>query len=91
MSTITDSERNETVEITYEKNTDLVTAKDIQTGVASCGHSKVEALVMLAEALELHRRDSRPVTEEEEAEILREIGIDPNEIEEDPSPPPWLE
>jgi predicted RNase H-like HicB family nuclease len=91
MSTTTDGKQSETVEITYEDNTDLVTAKDIQTGVASSGHSKVEALVMLAEALELHHRDSGPVTDEEENEILREIRIDPNEIEEDPSPPPWLE
>lgn len=67
----------------------LVSARDIETGVASCGESKAAALAMLAEALELHEGGGEPI--EDEAAFLREIGIDPAEIDEDESPPPWLE
>ncbi len=74
------------VEFTYEE--ELVTATDIETGIASSGETKSEALTMLSEALELHEGGGEPI-EDEEA-FLREIGIDPAEIDEDESPPPWL-
>ena len=86
MSTATDDRREEGVEFTYED--DLVTARDIETGVASSGNSKAAALAMLAEALALHEGGGNPI--EDEDQFLRDIGIGPDEIDEDESPPPWL-
>lgn len=80
-------ERETGVEFTDEKG--LITAIDIETGIASSGETKSEALAMLSEALELHEGGGEPI-ENEEA-FLRENGIDPDEIEEETSPPPWLE
>ena len=42
-----------------------ITARDIETGVASYGETKTEALRMLAEALELHDGGGKQVTEED--------------------------
>ena len=52
-----------------------ITARDKETGVASFGDTKAEALRMLAEALELHEGGGEPVTEEN----LREMGLDPED------------
>lgn len=52
-----------------------ITAVDRETGVASYGETKVEALRMLAEALELHQGDGDPVTDED----LLEMGLDPDD------------
>lgn len=49
-----------------------VTAVDEETGVASFGDTKAEALRMLAEALELHEGGGEPVTEED----LEEWNLD---------------
>ena len=43
----------EGVEFIHEED-GSITAKDIETGVASFGDTKAEALRMLAEAIELH-------------------------------------
>jgi predicted RNase H-like HicB family nuclease len=86
VSSTAENRREEGVEFTYEG--DLVTARDIETGVASSGESKAEALAMLAEALALHEGGGEPIDDEEA--FLREIGIDPDDVDEDDSPPPWL-
>jgi len=86
MSSTAEDRREDGVEFTYED--DLVTARDIETGLASSGESKAEALAMLAEALALHEGGGEPI--EDEDEFLRSIGIDPDEVDEDESPPPWL-
>jgi predicted RNase H-like HicB family nuclease len=86
VSSTAENRREEGVEFTYEE--DLVTARDIETGVASSGESKAEALAMLAEALALHEGGGEPVDDEEA--FLREIGIDPDDVDEDDAPPPWL-
>lgn len=52
-----------------------ITAKDIETGVASFGETKAEALRMLAEALTLHEGGGEPVTDDD----LEEWGLDPEE------------
>jgi predicted RNase H-like HicB family nuclease len=52
-----------------------ITARDKETGVASFGDTKSEALRMLAEALELHDGGGEPVDDED----LREMGLDPAE------------
>jgi predicted RNase H-like HicB family nuclease len=87
MSSTAEDRREEGVEFTHEG--DLVTARDLETGVAASGNSKSEALARLAEALLLHEGGGEPI-EDEEA-FLREIGIDPDEIDESESPPPWFE
>jgi hypothetical protein len=48
---------------------------DEETGVASFGDIKSEALRMLAEALELREGDGEPVDDDG----LRETGLDPQE------------
>lgn len=58
-----------------------ITARDLETGVASFGETKAEALAMLAEALRLTEEGGEPV-EDEEA-FFEEIGIDPDDIEDD--------
>lgn len=59
-----------------------ITARDIETGVASFGDTKAEALAMLAEALALHEGEGEPI--EDEDEFLREIGIDPDDVPDEP-------
>jgi hypothetical protein len=49
-----------------------ITARDLETGVASFAEPKTEALRMLAEALELHEGGGEPVTHED----LEEWGLD---------------
>lgn len=51
-----------TDDITIDRTGKYVVAKDPQTGVASQGETKAEALENLAEALRLHER---PVPEDE--------------------------
>lgn len=86
MGTTTDKGRDEGVSFTYEEN--LVTARDIESGVAASAESKSEALASLAEALELHDGGGESI--EDEDAFLREPGIDPDDID-DETPPAWLE
>jgi predicted RNase H-like HicB family nuclease len=58
-------------------NSDFWTAVDVNTGVASQGRSRQEALTNLDEAVEGYRGAGRPPTQEE----LRELGIEPYENE----------
>jgi len=64
----------EGVEFIHEED-GSITARDRETGVASFGDTKSEALRMLAEALELHEGGGEPVTDED----LREMGLDPDD------------
>lgn len=80
MSAATD-EREEGVEFIHESD-GRITAKDIETGVASYGETKAEALVMLAEALALHEGEDSPVDEGS----LREFGLDPEAREDEQLP-----
>lgn len=74
--------------ITLTYDGELWSARDEATGVASCGDTREEALAMLDEAVALHEGDGEPIDDEEA--FLREIGIDPEEIDDDETPPPWL-
>ena len=69
-----DDSPEEGVEFIHEDD-GRITARDIETGVASFGESKTEALRMLAEALELHEGGGDPITEGD----LEEWGL--NDIE----------
>jgi hypothetical protein len=62
-----DEPPEEGVEFIHEDD-GKITARDLETGVASFGETKTEALRMLAEALELHEGSGEPVTDEELAE-----------------------
>ena len=70
----TTRDRTDGVDFTYEG--ELVTATDLESGVASCGSSRSDALAMLAEALELHERDDEPASAETQDRIRQEVGID---------------
>lgn len=80
-------EPEEGVEFVHEED-GRITARDIETGVASYDETKAEALAMLAEALELHAGGGEPVDEED----LREFGLDPDpDADEDEDPPEFME
>ena len=66
-----------------------ITAVDEETGVASFGETKSEALRMLAEALELHEGGGEPVSDDD----LREMGIDPADVPDEATVPdaPWFD
>lgn len=59
-----------------------ITARDTETGVASFGETKAEALRMLAEALELHEGRGEPVSDDD----LREMGLDPEDEDDEDLP-----
>lgn len=83
MSVNTANGREKGVEFIYEAD-GRITARDIETGIASYGETKAAALGMLAEALELHGGGD-PVTDED----LQEFGLDPN-VDDDQELPEWL-
>ncbi|MFC3959995.1 type II toxin-antitoxin system HicB family antitoxin [Halovivax cerinus] len=62
MSSTTRQDTTEGVEFVHEDD-GQITAVDLETGVASYGDTKAEALSMLAEALELHEGGDEPVTD----------------------------
>ena len=82
--------RGEGVRFTFED--DLVTAIDVESGVAGCGPTKADALDELADALRLHARDEPGIeTAAAERETLRELGIDPEDVEPTDELPEFLE
>lgn len=74
-------DRTEGVEFVHEAD-GSITARDIETGVASFGETKAEALAMLADALALHEDGGEPI--EDEGTFLREIGIGADELPDEP-------
>jgi len=75
MASATRENQSEGVEFIHEDD-GRITARDIETGVASYGETKAEALAMLAEALELHAGGGEPASDED----LREFGLDPDDV-----------
>lgn len=65
-------------------------AVDEDTGVASQGATREEALEMLDEAVALHKGE---IGESVNDEDLRELGIDPDDVPDEPREPdaPWFE
>jgi len=63
--------------------------EDEETGVTTQGETREHALEMLDEALALDRGEGDPVTDGD----LREWGLDPEEVPEEPEEPdaPWFE
>jgi hypothetical protein len=73
MASATDEDSDgEGVEFVHEDD-GRITARDVETGVASDGNTKADALRMLAEALELHEGGGKPVSEDD----LEAMGLDP--------------
>lgn len=65
-------------------------AVDEETGVASQGETREEALENLDEAVALHKGETgEPVTDED----LRDLGIDPESVPDEPREPdaPWFD
>ena len=85
MSARTDDEESI---VAFSVEDDLVTARDLATGVAASGRSRPEALARLADALELHEGGGQLI--EDEDAFLREIGIDPDALW-DVTTPPWMQ
>lgn len=71
-----DESEEEGVEFVHEDD-GSITARGKETGVASFGETKAEALRMLADALTLHEGGGEPVTDED----LEEWGIDPDDVD----------
>lgn len=67
-------------EIHLTNEGDWWVAKDVETGVASQGKTREEALEMLDEAVGLHKGEIGEPIEDEEA-FMEELGIDPDEVE----------
>jgi hypothetical protein len=80
-STAREDDSEDGVEFIHEDD-GRITARDIETGVASYGETKAEALRMLAEALELHEEGGNPVDDDD----LREFGLDPDDRGGEPLP-----
>jgi predicted RNase H-like HicB family nuclease len=76
MTTTDRSDEGVDVRFSYEEN--LVTATDVETGVAASGDSKADALAELADALTLHEGGGKDI--ENEDAFLREIGLDTSKV-----------
>jgi hypothetical protein len=74
------------VEFVYEDD-GRVTARHIESGVASFGDTEAEALRQLADALDSHFDEGETIDDPEA--YLEELGIDVDIGSE--GPPPWLE
>jgi len=83
MASTTRDNENGGVEFIHEDD-GRVTAKDIETGVASFGDDRAEALRMLADALDAYHAKSGAI---DEGELATEIGLDENEFGSEGHPP----
>lgn len=88
MATVSDSEDEPStgVELIREDD-DRVTARHVESGVASFGDTEAEALRQLADALDCHFGDGEDIDDPEA--YLAQHGIDAEMGSE--GPPPWLE
>ncbi|WP_276299157.1 type II toxin-antitoxin system HicB family antitoxin [Halorussus lipolyticus] len=89
MGTKSESGQTDCVEFIYEDD-GRITAKDTETGVASYGETKAEALAMLAEALHLHDGGGEPI-EDTTAFLDEEINGDCDEIDGDKELPDFMQ
>ena len=66
-----------------------ITARDLETGLARGGETRAEALVQLAEVLELHEGGGEAI--EDPGEFLREeFDIDPDAVDGDRELPEFM-
>jgi len=78
--------------ITLTENEDgWWTARNVKVGVSSQGPTKQEALENLEEAVALHKGEiGEEVSEDEQEEVLRDLGIDPDELDGDRDLPEFM-
>jgi predicted RNase H-like HicB family nuclease len=82
--------RSEHITLQLSEDGEVWLVRDEDTGVATQGETREEALEMLDEAVALHTGEAgEPVTDED----LREWGIDPDEVPDEPTTPeaPWFD
>lgn len=84
----TTDRRDEGVDVRFSYEENLVTAIDVETGVAASGESKADALAELADALTLHEGGGEEI--DDEGAFLREIGVDSSDVTVEQTPP-WCE
>jgi predicted RNase H-like HicB family nuclease len=66
-------------------------AKDEDEGVASQGKTRVEALENLDEAVALHKGEiGEEIPEDEQEEVLIDLGINPDELDGDRELPEFM-
>ena len=88
MATVSDADADPPADIEFVHEDDgRVTARHVESGVASFGDTEAEALRQLADAFDSHFGDGEEIADPEA--YLAELGIDV-EIDADESPP-WLE
>jgi len=82
-SSTRDSESEHEDEIRLWREGDGWVITDVETGVTTQGETREDALEMLDEAVALHKGEiGEPIeTPDKEREALRELGIDPDEVE----------
>lgn len=74
----TTDRRDQGADIRFSHEENLVTAIDVETGVAASGESKANALAELADALILHEGGGEAI--DDENAFLREIELNPEEV-----------
>jgi len=67
-------------EIRMWREDDMWVITDVETGVTTQGETREDALEMLDEAVALHKGEIGEPIEDEEA-FMKELGIDPEEVE----------
>ena len=78
MTTKSSNGHGEGVEFVVEDD-GSITARDLETGLSRGGQTRAEALTQLAEVLTLYEGGGEPI--EDEDAFLRDIGIDPEDVE----------
>ena len=87
MATVSDANKEPPADIEFVHEDDgRVTARHVESGVASFGNTEVEALRQLADALDSHFGNGEKIDDPQA--YLADLSIDV-EISEDGSPP-WL-
>lgn len=68
---------------------DMWIVTDEETGVTTQGETREHALEMIDEAVRLHKGEGEPITDDD----LRELGIDPETVPDEPEVPdvPWFD
>ncbi len=89
MSTGHEHEVERTITLTREG--EWWVAVDEGEGVASQGKTREEALENLDEAVALHKGEiGEEISEDEQEEVLRELGINPDEVDGDRELPDFM-
>lgn len=68
-------------------------ARDEDAGVTSHGRTRTEAIENLDEAVACERaaieNGDEPLSDDEQAALFDELGLDPEDVDDEPITPPW--